>query len=358
MELKPTYGNFQVTGTIYDFIKNKEGQIVSSGVASNKESYKSLRMAIQTTENNVMIVELFGMTKDTVRASKRTGQGKDVKFENKDFAWDKRYNLPKDYSLSGLDVVTVTEDETKQTKNNNVILVAYDAIDKIADLYKQGDAVFIRGGLGFNVFNGEARLRCSVQKLLRADETKFEKEGSEPCAKFEQTVVVRGTRASKEEGKLFVDALIITDKNGNFVEKEFYVDINEREKLAKNIKKLKPYTQIKLVGDIINEAIVSETKEVEDDGWGEDKVMQRKTIEGYVNALRITMADPDTIIEAAYSESDFIVKDELSDDEEMTDEEIEDAIDEDEDDEIFDNSDEDDMGQLVEIEESEEDDWI
>jgi len=354
MELKPTYGNFQVTGTIYDFLKNKEGEIVNTGITTNGQPWKSIRISIQTTENNIITVELFGMAKDTVRASKREGTGKDTKYVNKDFAWDKRGNLPKDYSLSGLDAVTYTTDEEKQAKNNNITKVAYDAIDDIVEIFKSGDAVFIRGGLTFNEYNGDTRPRCSVQRILRADETKFEKEGNEPCSKFEQTVVVRSTKLEKEEKRLYIDALIVTDKNGNFVEKEFYVDIAEREKLAKNIKKLSEFTQIKLIGDIINEAIISETSEVEDDGWGEDKVMQKKVVEGYVSSLRVTMADPETIIDAAYNVSDFVKKDELSD--ELSDEEIGDLVDEE--DEIFENDSLDDLGDKIEVEESEDDGWL
>lgn len=358
MNLQPTYGNFQVTGTVKGFLKNKEGQTVSSGVTMNGAPWKSMRMLIQTTEYNTITVELFGMKTDKIRASKKVG----TTYDNKDFSWDSRYSLTDGYSLSGMDAITYTEDEIKQTKNTNVVKVAYDAIDEITELYAEGDAVFIRGNLGFNVYNGNVNLRCAMQRLLRADESKFEIEGNEPCSKFEQTIIVRSTELSKEEGKMYVDAIVVLDKNGNFAEKEFYLDIageNEREKLAKNIRRLKPYSIIKVTGDIINEAIVSSETIVEDDGWGEDKQMQRKTIEGYNNALRITMADPSSILEAAYKVSDFVSNDALDD---IEDEEIEELIDTDNKvestgDAIFDVE-EDDIANIIPEDNDDEDDWL
>lgn len=309
-KLEPTYGNFKVKGVINQI------EEVRTGKTGSGAEYKSLKMTINTDSSGSVRVDLFGMKEDELEIVKF--QGKNV--EKKKVKWAKRNSLEEGWSLSNNRAVRMgLEVKNAKTKGGLQAYASYDAIDKIVEVFEVGDSVTVEGSMRFSAYenqNGDTVTiaNYNIQKIYKIADIDFEDEEFEPYSKFEQTVVIAHTEKVKNEengqNELLVDAIIITDKNGNFVTQAFKVLVEKRKVLAQNLHKLADYSVIPLKGDIVNRALIDETGTDEDSEWGFDA--QQPVIKGFERYFEILAADGTKIEEGKYKEDDFLIKDALS----------------------------------------------
>lgn len=300
--LERTYGNFEVKGIISDISEIKESE------TGGKIPFRSMKITLKTSEDSMMTIDFFGMKKEEVEIVKFNG--KTVSKEK--IKWANRNKLPEGYSLSQMEAVRVGAEISDAKKKGGLkSYVSYDAINKITELFEVGESIQASGSISYSTStndNGDTSvfINYGANKIFKIDDLDFESEKFIPYVKFDQHVIVVESR--KEGTKLLIDTIIVTNKNGNYVNKEFVIDIEKRENFAKNVKKLKKYSVILFKGDIINRALVDDS-EVEDDGWGSDE--QRKVIKSYERYFEVLAADSTTIEEAKYSEDDFFINDDI-----------------------------------------------
>ena len=118
----------------------------------------------------------------------------------------------------------------------------------------------------------------------------------EPLANFEQTIILTGV-TKNEDGTFTVNGKVVTYNTIEDV--EFFISA-QKQKLAKTLKKLNPYTALKVFGNIVVEQEV-DTVEDDDDAWGDPNPMNRIS-NPTQRKMFITGADKDSLDTELYSE--------------------------------------------------------
>ena len=291
LDLQQTNGSFQVRGKVsgteserfYKDTKTKTGKPM-----------RMVNFGVEFEKDNKIYIALNGMERDEVYFSKKdekTGKNTTTKV-----AWKDRKTFNKDgYKLIGVNVgVKKTTDDNGKEVNDKKILVEYDACEEIGANLKDEASVFVRGKIEYSTYNDKRQMKFVPNQVSLCKDIDFEDEKFEPMADFEQVIVFMGIAPNDDKSKFIVSAKII---GYNSIEDAEFVTTNE--KLAKNLKKLKPYTAIKVYGHIVVTGTVEEVEE--DDGWGESNPMQRVG-SAFERELVITGADKDSIDTEVYSE--------------------------------------------------------
>jgi len=325
-DLQQTKGQFKLRGKIKG-IDNENA--LRTGDTQKGDSYKALSFFVETSPNNAVKVELFGMEREFVYFySSKHKDTKKVK-------WADRDKAIKEYKLIGTKMgIELDEDD----KVKNEMMVEWDAIDYMAKHLKEGMSVYVSGDLNFSTYeNDQGETKNQVQNSIRnitltKEPIDFEADDFKEMASFEQDIVVVDTIVDKESGKLNVMSKYINYK-GDSVDNAFVVDINAEDgkykKLANNMKKrFKFGDAIKVYGLILNMAVKKEVEaDVEEDDWGGEKPAGMDVTTEYVNEMRITAVDSSTYEPKKYTEEDFYSEDEanfdgddFADDEEFEDE--------------------------------------
>jgi single-stranded DNA-binding protein len=306
--LEQTKGKFKVVGKIKGIDNEKAYR---QGVTKNGDDYQSINFLIETSPNNTVQVELFGMKTDNVLTM--NFKEKDKRKQRKYVDWDDRYEDHGDYELVG--TVTVKDDASKKKGER---LLQYEAVENIFENFEEGDWVECRGAIDFEQWetdDGEvkSRYKCKLNMLVKVKEKSFEDEKFKEVNEFAQTIVVTETEVDKETSRLYILAKVI-DYKSNCIDATMVIDIEKYKKLATTLKKrLKFGDQIRLVGKIRNETEFVQVDEEEDDDedWGGDSVsIEEEYQRNQIRELLVTGVVKKTHEEGKYTEEDLFSEDE------------------------------------------------
>lgn len=292
LNIPQTSGSFQLRGIVKGVDKDN---FYKEGTTKNDGNYRRVNFGVDINKDQTVYVELFGSTKDAVYFSKAEGTGKDKTTEVEKVDWSKRFDFKKDgFKLIGVNVgITKTTDKNGKEVNDKKTLVEYDACKYIGENLQDDMSVYVRGKLEYSTYNDKHQTRYSIQQVSLCKDIDFENAEYKPVGNFEQVVVYMGIE--KQEDHFVVSAKIV---GYNSVEDTEFVVKNP--KLANNLRKLKPYTSIKVFGDI---EVKNDTEmiEEEDDGWGTPNPMERIS-NPTVRLLVINGAEKESINTDTYSE--------------------------------------------------------
>lgn len=324
--LEQTKGKFKVVGKIKGIDNEKAYR---QGVTKNGDDYQSINFLIETSPNNTVGVELFGMKTDEVMIM--NFKEKDKRKRKKYIDWDDRYSDHGDFELVG--TVTVKDDASKKKGDR---LMQYEAVESIFENFEEGEWVECRGQIDFESWEtdeGEVKTRYKMKlnMLVKIKERNFEDEKFKEVNEFAQTIVVNELEVDKETHRLLIHSKVI-DYKSNIIDSALVIDIEKYKKLATNLKKrLKFGDQIRLVGKIRNEVeYVKAEDEVEEDDedWGGDSVSIEEDYQrNLIRELLVTGVVKKTHEEGKYSEEDLFNEDEENFGSDESDDELDDLDD-------------------------------
>lgn len=302
ISLPVTKGEFKVRGTVKGTTKNNffEEKTTKSGKPMNL-----VKFGVQVSEDSTVYLDLNGMARDSVYFYKRPEE-KGGKGEVKEVAWANRKTFNEEgFELIGLRLgLEKVINEKGQEVNDNKTYTEYDACEKILETLMEDDSVFVRGNIEYSSFTNAKGDMIRGTKFVPAQISgtakpiDFTEEDFEVTSDFQQVIVITGTRkddSDPEDVKGIVEAKIV---NYSTIEDAEFVCRNQ--KLFKTLKtKIKPFTALKVWGDINNKVLTEEVEE--DDAWG-SKNSFTQVQRTFIRELVITGADPDTIDTETYSE--------------------------------------------------------
>lgn len=311
-KLEETKGKIKLVGKVVG-ISNENAYREGFTKSDDSKPYKTLSFFVQTSEQNRVKVELFGMEREHVYAySQKDKKSKQIK-------WDERNDNHGSYKVIGINAFLEDGADGKKARK---VFVEYDAIDYIKKHLKDGDSVRITGKADFQQFEVEGEMKTSTKfnfnSITKLDEEiDFEAENFKETAIFEQEIVVTDKMVDKEAKALIISANIIK-YGGEVVPTSFVVNSETHPKLANNMSKRLGFGDfIKVYGLIINATILEEApQEVveDDDDWGGDTDIKEELdtnyVKNYITELRITSVDSSTYEKKKYKEDDFLSEDE------------------------------------------------
>lgn len=300
LELPQTRGNFQLKGVVTGTAKDN---FYKETLTKKQKPWRILNFGVKTDKESTTYITLSDGEKDKVYFSKtETVDGK-KKTDVQDVAWKDRFKFNKEgYKLIGVNVgVTKKKDEKGNDVNDKKILTGYDACQEISDHLVDDQSVFVRGSIEYSHFNGnDGSLKRAVKfvpnQVSLCKDIDFDAENFESTANFTQYIVFTGIEPEDDTKTRFVVSAKIVNYN-SIEDAEFVI---EDRTLATTFKKnLKPYTGIKVWGNIL---VTKDVEEVETtDCWGETNNME-KINSPTKRELLIAGADPKTIDKETYSE--------------------------------------------------------
>jgi hypothetical protein len=277
-----TKGNFKLRGKIQGLTVAKKG-FGFSDVAQKgeKKAYRSLKFFVATSNDNKVIVEMFGQPRDFAYGYSKK-EKKSMKLD-----WAKRNNkLPGDYEL---------------------ILPEYDLALKLSEELKDGDDIVLMGDMSFRTYENkdgkvEQQTTMNIKTIYPATEPiDFNAEGFEETATFAQDIIIREVDEDKKEEKAYVHAYTIA-YGGKFFPTTLVIDTKTIDPMfLKNIKALKTYDAIRVNGLVQNRQLTEVVEE--NDGWGTSE----KVLSKFYKALEITGADGVSLEKKKYKDEDFVV---------------------------------------------------
>lgn len=290
--LQETKGTFELRGVVrgtdkdnfYKEIETKSGKVM-----------KIVNFGADIEKDKTVYLSLNGFEKDKVFFSTK----KDGKTITEQVAWKDRNSFKKkDYSLIGIRLgITKTIDQNGKEVNEKKNMTEFDACSFIGDNLKDDMSVYTRGKLEFSTYNDKHYTKFVPNQVSLCKPIDFDEEDYAPVSNFEQTIIYTGI--NKGDNEFVLSGKVIGYSSIEDV--EFYITAN-REKLAKAFKKLRPYTAIKVYGNIVVEQEVETVDE--DDEWGEPNPMDRIS-NPVQRKLYVTGAVKDSIDPNLYSEEDI-----------------------------------------------------
>lgn len=295
--LQETKGSFQIRGIVRG--TEKDSFIKDIKTRTNKPM-RIVNFGVEMEKDKTVYITLNGMERDKVYFSKREGKGKDAKTVTEAISWAERLKFKKDgFRPIGVNLgLTKVVNEQGVEVNDKKSMFEFDACKYIADNLKDDMSVFIKGKTEFSTYNDKHQTKFVPNQISLCKPVDFEAEDYTAIGNFEQTIVFTGINKN-DNGDFTVSAKIVTY---NSIEDAEFTVKSDRPALAKNLRKLKPYTSIKVYGNIEVEHEVSEVEE--DDGWGEPNPMDRVN-NPTIRSLVITGADKDSIDTELYSEEEM-----------------------------------------------------
>lgn len=295
--LQETKGSFQIKGIVKG--TEKDNFIKDITTKSNKPM-RIVNFGVEMDKDKTVYISLNGMERDKVYFSKKEGKGKEAKTITEAVPWAERLSFNKNgFRTIGVNLgLTKVINEQGVEVNDKKSMVEFDACKYIADNLKDDMSVFVRGKTEFSTYNDKHQTKFVPNQISLCKPIDFEAEDYEVVGNFEQVIVFMGINKN-DNGDFTVLAKIVTYTS--IEDAEFIIKSN-RAALAKNLKKLKPYTAIKVFGNIEVEHEVSEVEE--DDGWGEPNPMNRVN-NPTIRSLVIIGADKDSIDDELYSEDEM-----------------------------------------------------
>jgi len=294
--LPQTKGQFQLKGIVTGTQKDK---FYIEKQTKTDKPFRAVSFGVEFAKDATVYTSLTGMEQDKVYFSKSTKDANGKKTtETTDVLWKDRLIFNKEgFRLIGVNVgVSKTKDEKGNDVNDKKSLTGYDACKEIADNLLDNKSVFIKGNVEYGTYNDKHTTKFVPSQISLCKDVDFESEDFKPDAEFQQTIVYMGIKPNDDKTKFTVDAKIVT--YNSVEDAEFFItDVSLANMFRKN---LKPYTSIKVWGNISVEKQVEEVQET--DCWGSTNDMD-KINAPTLRELIITGADPTTIEKETYSES-------------------------------------------------------
>lgn len=295
LDIPQTRGSFQVRGKVSG--TDKDNFYVEKMTKTNKP-WRSVSFGVEYAPDSTVFVGLNGMERDSVYFSKRDKETK--KTDTKSVPWKDRFVFNEEgYGLIGVNVgVEKVLDDKGKTVNNKKRLTEFDATKEISDHLKDDSTVFVKGSIEYGTYEERHTTKFVPTQVSLAKDIDFTAEDFNQLADFTQTIVFMSVTPNNDKTKATVEAKII---NYNSIEDAEFVitDMGLAKMFNKN---LKPYTSIKVWGNI---SVEKDTTEVETtDCWGMKNNMDRVNTPT-IRELVITGADPDTIDTDTYSEEEI-----------------------------------------------------
>lgn len=312
-KLTQTKSNFTLKGIVDGVSKGNAFRSGEVGKGKNKgKATQALSFWVQTSKQNKVRVELFGMEPDFVYFSKDGKTEKGEKRETKQIPYSQRNKAIEGFSLIGINVGLEKDDNGK---NITKTFVDYDAAEYIYENLNDGDSVFINGQVTISEYTNKegktsVQVKYSIRKLyLESKPIDFDAEGFVETNAFEQEIVIVDAEEDKKEGIIIVTGRVI-NYGDKFCDTQFIVRPDGNEKIAKMGKaflKAKFGDFIKVAGNIINRAEVEEAEEDTDNPFAGEKPEGLKgQITTYTSELRITNGEG--YEKEKYSEEDFEIE--------------------------------------------------
>jgi single-stranded DNA-binding protein len=306
--LEETKGKFKLVGKIVG-IDNENA--FRSGVTRNGDEYQAINFFVETSPNNRVPVELFGLKQDTLLFM--NFKEKDKKKNRKDVAWANRYDNHGDFMLVGSTTVKLDENEKKSDR-----ITQYEAVEAIFENFEEGDWVEVNGQVAFEEWESEdgekhQRYKCRINSFKKIKERNFEDEKFTETNEFSQTCVINECIVDSESKRLLIQAKIVNYK-GEPVDTTFAVDIERYKKLATNLKKRLSFgDEIRFVGEIRNMVEWIQEKEIEDEeeeDWGGDNVsLEDEYQRNVVKELYVIGVGKKSHVKEKYTEDDLFNED-------------------------------------------------
>lgn len=299
------YGNFEAEGIIADI------RIAREGKTKNNNDYKVLNMRVKTNKDKIINLEIFGQVQNEIEVVKFKGKER----ETKKIKWSERNNLDEGFALQNFQAVKVGKEVKTGTTSTIKAYTSYDAISVIMESFKVGDSVHVDGGIQWSSYTSKqdnsirTNMKFNIQRIWMMNEIDFEVEDYKELCHFMQPIVVEDTELDENKENLIVSAIIVLNKNGDFVRTTMNVPMATRKNLAKTLhtkSKVPRYSILPVSGYIVNR-LIEEVQEVDeaDDEWGfdtQEKPVSRST----GNILEIEKASGKDLQEKYYTEDDFI----------------------------------------------------
>lgn len=300
-DLPETKGFYQLRGIVSG--TEKDNFYKEKKTATGKDR-RDISFGVEFEKGKTVYVGLQAYPKKEVTFYKK-GENKQ-KGTTEKVAWSDRKTFNKEgFNLLGVQLgLTKTVGSDGNLHNDKCTLVEFDACDHIRKNLKDNMSVFIKGKLDYSSFlNNENTLVRSTklaptQISLCNSDINLEEEGFEPQHGFTQAIIFMGIEQEVENekptGRYLVSAKIVT-----FSSIEDTTFVMTDPDLARTFKKnLKPYTALKVWGDI---ETVTTTEEVPSTNtWGRANPMDKITRSSRREFV-IVGANPDTIDTELYN---------------------------------------------------------
>jgi single-stranded DNA-binding protein len=337
-KLKQTKNSFKFIGKVTRI--DKDGAFKQEEAQRGKregDTYRSLRFAVKTSQNNEMTVSMYDFepTEVFMWNSEKKKADSNYKGDRIPFSeWEEKQESLREEGYAVLQTrvgLTYGEDGKIQSKG----IPSYVASKDIFNGLSNGDSVVIEGEIRYSMWkNQEDKMveqkTFSIKKAFRLKDVDFDADDFEEVTYFEQEMVFVGADMDKPNKKVYVTGRVI-DYAKNFHDTTMVVDFSDGQggndagmvKLAEAfLKKFKFGDVLNVFGDAVNRVIVEEVKDdesVNDDdliaslgGKKKPKHAESYTARTYVSEMQIHGID--AWDKKVYTEDDFI-KDELIDEE-------------------------------------------
>ena len=289
--LQETKGSFQLRGIVNGVDRDSFYKEITT--KSNK-SMRMVNFGAEVDKGKTIYVALNGMERDKVYFSAKQNDKTVVEAVD----WDKRKTFKKkDFNLIGirLGLKKVINKEGKEV-NDKQTMTEFDACEYINENLADDVSVYTRGKVEFSTYNDKHYTKFVPDQISLCKPIDFEDDEFESLANFEQTIILTGV-TKNEDGTFTVNGKVVTYNTIEDV--EFFISA-QKQKLAKTLKKLNPYTALKVFGNIVVEQEV-DTVEDDDDAWGDPNPMNRIS-NPTQRKMFITGADKDSLDTELYSE--------------------------------------------------------
>ena len=292
--LQETKGSFELRGIVNGVDRDSFYKEITT---KNNKNMRMLNFGAEVEKDKSIYLALNGMERDNVFF---TNKDKDGKITTEKVAWKNRKSFNKDgFKLLGVNLgLTKIINKEGNEVNDKQTLVEFDACEYCKNNLNDGVSVYARGQIEYSTYNDKHYTKFVPNQISLCRPINFEDENFEPLANFAQTIIFMGIERN-EDGSFTVNAKIVTYSTIEDV--EFFVPAT-KAKFAKTLKKLKPYTAIKVFGSIVVETEVDTVVEDDDgDDWGDPNPMERVS-NPTVRKLMIYGADKESRDTELYSE--------------------------------------------------------
>jgi hypothetical protein len=304
-DLPETKGEYKVRGNVKGVQKDNFFKSTTTKAGKPKNV---LKFGVETNTDSTVYLDLDGTERDEVYFYKKS-ETKGQKGTTKKVPWLKRADFKEEgYNLLGMKIgLNKVVDDKGKEKNDIHTYVEYDACEVLSKQLKDNLGVFVRGNIEYSSFTND---KDEVKRMIKfkpsqisgvSKDIDFSVEGFKPTNDFQQTIIFM--EANMDESDPNDKKGVISAKIVNYSsieDTEFIIRDGKLFKMFKN--NLKPYTAIKVFGEIYNK--VESQEEFEDDGWGVKNPFET-TDKTFIKELVIKGADPSTIDKDTYSQKEM-----------------------------------------------------
>ncbi len=241
--LQVTKGSFQVRGIVRG--TDKDFFYKELTTKTNKPM-RMINFGIEYNTGKFLYVHLNGMEKDKVYFSRAITKNGEKTSETINIPWSERFNFhDENCRMMGVNLgIVKTVDSKGDMVNDKQTMTEYDACKYIADNLEEKASVFIKGKIEFSTYNGKQKTNFVPTQISLCKPVDFDATNFKETASFDQTIILMGV--NKISDKQHSVSAKVVDYN-SLENTELIV---EDPLFVKTLKTLKPYTSVKLFGEI------------------------------------------------------------------------------------------------------------